>query len=92
MTSVACSHARKGLKKKRKGTTGTTKAQAPLAPLAPLAALASPTVRVPVLFAKPSGTRARRARASGVGASEPETLQVQGVKLKELNVIHVIYI
>ena len=57
-----------------------------------LTQFASPTVRVPVLFAKPSGTRARRARASGVGASEPETLQVQGVKLKELNVIHVIYI
>ena len=27
-----------------------------------------------------------------MGASEPETLQVQGVKLKELNVIHVICI
>ena len=27
-----------------------------------------------------------------MGASEPETLQVQGVKLKELNVIHVILV
>ena len=41
VTSVACSHACKGLKKKRKQTTGTTKAQAPLAPVAPVAALAA---------------------------------------------------